>query len=152
MVAITVPAILAAMAAKIATVDGVNAAHYPPPKTIMRGPEVVLYWGSDVDTVIANDMRERRMWTPAVKAQILIAAEGNTPAEFGVIDGLIHPIVDLFDAGTTSQVMPTLGGKVDRCQVERVRPTLMVNYGGTDFYAAELFFTIKFHRNVEVTP
>ena len=152
MVAITVPEILTAMAGVIAGVNGVNAAHYPPPTKIMRGPEVVLYWGSDVDTVIANDMRERRMWTPAVKAQILIAMEGNTPAEFGVIDGLIHPIVDAFDAGTPPQVMPSLSGKVDRCQVERVRPTLMVNYAGHDYYAAELFFTIKFHRNVEVAP
>lgn len=142
---VTVPEILAAMATKIATVDGIKAAHYPPPKTIPYGPMVVLYWGSDVDTEISNDLSQR-MWTPAVKAQILTPMKGNTPAEFGVIDDLITPIVDLFDTGSATKVLPTLLGKVDRLQVVRVRPTLQIDYAGSLFYGAELFFSIKFHR------
>jgi hypothetical protein len=142
---VTVPEILAAMGSKIATVPGIRAAYYPPPKTIPSGPVVVLYWGSDVDTEISNDLSQR-MWLPAVKAQILTPMKGNTPAEFGVIDNLITPIVDLFDTGPATKVLPTLGGKVDRLQVVRVRPTLQVDYAGSLFYAAELFWSIKYHR------
>lgn len=145
MPSIDVPQVLTAMAAKLVDVDGLLGAFYPPPKTINQGPVVVLYWGSDVDTEIATDLSQR-MWTPAVKAQILTPARGNTPAEFGTIDGLITPIVDLFDSGPATKVLPSLGGKLDRLQVVRVRPTLMVNYAGHDYYAAELFWSMKFHR------
>jgi hypothetical protein len=143
---VTVPEILAAMRDVIAAVDGVNAAHYPAPKTIKQGPDVVLYWGTpNAETTISMDLNQR-MWQPAIMARVLTPMTGNTEAEFARIDNLIMAIVDAFDAGTTTQVMPSLNGAVNRCQVTNVRSTLQAGFAGHDYYAAELDFSVKFHR------
>jgi hypothetical protein len=136
---VTVPEIITAMRDVIRDVDGINAAHYPAPHTIKQGPDVVMYWGGDTDTAISMDLSQR-MWEPVVRAQILTPLRGNTPAEFAVIDDLITPIVDAFDTGSATQVMPSLSGAVNRCQVVRVRPTLLIDYAGSQFYGAEIYF------------
>ena len=139
---VTVPEIITAMAQVIATVPGISAAHYPAPKIIVAKKEAVLYWGgSGTETLISNDMSQR-MWQPSVVAQILTPMQGNTPAEFADIETVITPIVDVFDTAPNH----TLGGLVNRCQVVRVLSTLQVGYAGHDYYAAELHFSIKFHR------
>lgn len=141
-----VPTIIRAMAAKIATVDGISAAHYPAPHTITRRREVVLYWGSpNAETVISMDLQQR-LWQPAVMAQILTPMEGNPPAEFAEIDNLITPVVDAFDTGSTTAVLPELGGAVNRVQVVGVRPSVQIDYAGHAHYGAELYFSIKFKR------
>lgn len=138
---VTVPEVITAMRDVIAAVDGVTAAHYPAGKVVKTPLEVVLYWGaSDSDTEIGMDMSQR-MWQPVVRAQVLTPTKGNTEAEFARIDNILTPIVDAFDTGNGS-----LGGLVNRCQVVRVRPTLMIDYAGHSYYGAELYFSIKFHR------
>lgn len=143
---VTVPEIVTAMRDKIATVVGVANCHYPAPQKIARRREVVLYWGrADQETQISMDLGQR-LWQPAVMAQILTPAEGNTPAEFAEIDALITPIVDLFDEGTATQVLPSLNGAVNRVQVVSVRTPLLIEYAGVPHYGAEIYFSIKFHR------
>lgn len=144
---LTVPQILAAMAARIAQVPGVNAAYYPGANLIEghQCPAVVLYWGSDVDTVIDHSGAGQEVWLPAVRAQVLVPRLGDTPAEFGAIDDLLHPIADAF-RGRVSDVLPGLDGHVDRVLVERLRPTLQVNYAGHEYYCAEIYFSMKFRR------
>lgn len=142
---VDVPAILTAMRDVIAAVNGVNACHYPAPKIVNQRREVVLYWGGDADTLVAMDLNQR-MWEPTVRAHILTPMKGNTPSEFAEIDNLITPIVDAFDAGTATQVMPSLNGAVNRCQVVRIRSSLEIVYAGHQYYGAELYWSIKFHR------
>lgn len=146
-----VPTILRAMAAKVATVEGVNAAHYPAPDTISKPRTAVLYWGSDVDTTIERGTNGGELWLPAVKMQLLTPRTGsNTPREFALIDDLITPVVDAFrvdpDGGGASRILPGLPGHLDRVFVDRIRPTLLINYAGSDHYGAELFFSMKFRR------
>lgn len=142
---VTVPDVIRAMRPVIAAVSGVNAAHYPAPQTVKQGPDVVLYWGGNATTTITQEMT-RRLWQPVVRAQIITPLRGNTPAEFARIDDLITPIVDAFDAGTPTQVMPSLGGAVDRCQVVEILGSLLIDYAGHQFYGAEIYWSIKFHR------
>ena len=142
---VTVPEIITAMAGVIRTVDGVNACHYPAPQKITFKCEVVLYWGGQVPTNISMDMNQR-MWQPYVRAHILTPMKGNTPAEFAVIDNLITPIVDAFDTGTATQVMPSLGGAVNRCQVVDILGSQQIDYAGNQHYGAEIIWSIKFHR------
>ena len=144
----TVPEILTAMRGLIATVDGISAVHYPAPWKIVKRREVVLYWGNpSAETVISMDMSSR-MWQPAIIAQILTPAEGNTPAEFAEIDNLVTPVVDLLDTAPNH----TLGGLVNRCQVTGVRSMLLIEYAGVPHYGAELLFSIKFHRRAGGNP
>lgn len=142
---VTVPEIITAMAGVIRTVDGISAVHYPAPQTVKQGPDVVLYWGGDGDTAIGMDLSQR-MWEPLVRAHVLTPLKGNTPAEFARIDNLLTPIVDAFDIGSTTQVMPSLAGAVNRCQVVRLRPSLLIEYAGHSYYGAEIYWSIKFHR------
>lgn len=145
-----VPTLLKAIALRISAVDGVGAAHYPAPDTLNRYPEVVLYWGSDVDTTI-EWKGSQGLWLPAIKAQVMGPRTGDsTPKEFAVIDNLLTPIVDAFDTGPdgggVSRVLPDLPGHVDHVDIVRLRPTLLINYAGHVHYGAELYFSVKMRR------
>lgn len=139
---VAVPEIITAMAGVIRTVDGINAVHYPAPQTVKQGPDVVLYWD---ETLVSMDLSQR-MWIARIKAHVLTPLKGNTPAEFARIDNLLTPIVDAFDTGSTTQVMPSLAGAVNRCQVVQLLPSRLVEYAGHNYYGAEIFWETKFHR------
>ena len=142
-----VPTLLASMSGVIRTVPGIRSAHYPAPNYLDASelPAVVLYWGgADETTIDYSNATSGTMWEPAVMAQLLVAREGDTPQEFAAVDDLITPIVDAFAVPVTS--IPELAGKVHRCRVSRVRSSVMLEYGQSRFYGAELSFSIKFHR------
>lgn len=141
-----VPMIARAMAAKIATVPGIKGSRYPVPDRIDRTPFVLLYWGSpDTRTRIENDMRGR-MWLVPIRAEILIARLGDTPAEIAEADALVTPIVDLFDIGPASSVLSGLDGHVDRCQVTTLETSVEITYAGHKHYGAVIEWQVKFHR------
>ena len=142
-----VPELLRAMADVIGDVPGIGSASYPAPNTIDEAdlPAVVLYWGGPDETLIDHsNATGGTLWQPSVMAQLLTARVGDTPQEFAVIDALITPIVDAFAVPVNS--IPALAGKVHRCRVSRIRSSLQIGYGQSQFYAAEFSFDIKFHR------
>lgn len=146
-----VPELLAAMAMRIATAPGIATAYYPAPNTIESNqtPAVVLYWGSDEDTTIDHRSGTHQLWLPSVRAQVLVPRKGDTPREFSKVDSVLTGIVDVL-VGLPNTIMPGLTGHVDRVLVTRLRPTLQVVYAGSEYYAAEVFFSVKFHRNAEI--
>lgn len=149
-----VPELLTAMAARMRTLESLEAAHYPAPDQILtrRKPVAVLYWAGEVDSFIHANM-DGDMWEPGLKAQLLIPRKGHTPAEFATIDRVIPQIVRLFNRdGVVNRMLPELTGHVDRLRVDRVRATLNIEYAGLDHYGAEMFFSAKFHDDSEGLP
>lgn len=145
-----VPELLTAMAARLREVPGVASAHYPAPNYLdgSECPAVVLYWGGDQDTQIGPDFNTDETWLPMLTARVMVPREGDTPQEFARIDALLTPIVDAFPVGTVR--LEGVSGHVDVLYVNRLRPSLEIEYAGHKFYGAEVFFSCKFHRPQEV--
>lgn len=142
--------LLTAMAARIRTIPGVAACHYPPPSSLQTSPTVVLFWGGPAgETTIAHNANYQ-LWTVPVTARILVTAEGNTPREFGRIDALITPLVDAFtvnsDPNALATDLPGLSGHVSAIRAERVLSSLTVAFAGRECYAADVMFSVTFRR------
>lgn len=147
-----VPEIMAAMATRIGAVPGVASAHHEPPNYLDAAdlPAVVLFWH---DTLILPDT-DGAMWLPTIRGQVLIAREGDTPQEYGTVWSLLTPIVDAFQTGHVSTVLPGLGGHVDRVmpsEDRRMQPTLLIGYAGHLYFGGEIYWDIKFHRYEDET-
>lgn len=139
-----VPTILRPMANHIGGTPGIEESNYPAPDTITRTPAVVLFWGSEGGETVIEHRAAHQLWLPSVTARVYGARTGSsTPKEFAVIDDLLTLIVDRFRADLVQQVLPPA---VDHCKVARIRPSLLLGYAGHEYYGAELFFDIKFHR------
>jgi hypothetical protein len=140
--------LLAAVAARVATVPGMASGHYPAPNNIERAdlPTAVIYSGSpNAESVILRNTGGGQVWQPAVLVQVLGPREGDTPQEFATIDALILPIVDAFEERLTV----TVNGRtqhIDRCHVTGYRGSMIVAYAGVNHYAAEVYLSIKFRR------
>lgn len=146
-----VPALMAAMAARIATVPGVASAYHTPPNTLQAAdlPAVVLFWH---DTVILPDS-DGQLWLPVIRAQVLVSRDGDTPQEYASVWELITPIVDAFPVGPTDTYLDGLDGHVDHILVSRdrpIRPSLLIGYARHMYFGAEIYFDAKFHRYEDV--
>lgn len=152
--------IIGSMAAYVgATVDGVAAALYPPPNRIEESqiPAAVFFWGGEGDSTITYNPGADQMWNIPVKAQVLVPATGDAPQLFTTVNSLLIPIVDAFapwgDGRAPGMRLGPhgLSSHVDRVLVDRLRTTLQVGYSGHDYYCAEAYFSVKFHR-IPVVP
>ena len=159
MTSLTVPVILTAMAARIRKVDGIVDAFYPAKNQVQNSPAVALYWSGPQNTRIEHGTGGQ-MWIVSVKAQVLGNRQGNdTPAEFARVDNLLTPIVDAFavdpDGHGVNSILDfpaDIDGRVSRVLLTDLRPSLQIQYAGVIYYAAELYWDIKFHRVPEYLP
>jgi hypothetical protein len=140
--------LLAAVAARTASVPGMASGHYPAPNTVEYAdlPAAVVFSGSpNAESVIVRNTGGGQLWEPAVLVQVLGPRAGDTPQEFATIDALILPIVDAFE----ERLSVTVNGRtqhIDRCHVSGYRGSMIVNYAGVNHYAAEVYLSIKFRR------
>jgi hypothetical protein len=141
------PLLLGRMADVVRLVPGIMDAHYPAPPTIEDGPRAVIYWGGPEMTHVSYGSGTEQRWLPSATCQLLIPEMGHTPQEFATIEGLITPIVDAFVPETEGWDYMRAASYVDRCEVRTIQSRLQVNYAGHLHYAAELYFSIKFHRS-----
>lgn len=156
----TVPELLAAMATYIGTVPGIRAGIYPPPPMLQASqlPAVVLLWDSDLGATQIAHGGDTQMWTPAIMGQLVVAMEGDLEREIPVVDELVTPLADAFGIdpetgiGVAPDRMTGLSGHVDRCLLTEVRPGQSFGFAGHEYYGANLYFSIKFHRTPEVLP
>lgn len=154
MAGVTVPEIMTAMATKLGTLPDIDHAYPAPPGRIDgANVSIVLFWD---ETAITPDMSSRLLWLPLIKAQIVVPQRNDTLEEFPLVWAQITPVMEAFASGTVAQVLPSLAGKVDRIMPagrdRPAQPTLQVPYGGKSYLCSEVFWSLKFHRNVEVTP
>lgn len=149
MIHIDVPTILRAMAAHATTVPGIKRGVYPPENIInaRECPALVFYWAGDEDTVLMPSSASGGvMWLPQVKAQLLAAPRrGDTVPEFALSDSLLTPIVDAYTRPSREWPRGT-----DAVTVTRLRPSLLIDYAGSTYAGAEIFFSLKFHRSRRV--
>ena len=143
---VTVMDIMEAMATRIADVPGVTSAYATPPNNLEDSdmPAVVLFW----DRTRVRPDTDGFMWLPTIKAQVMIAREGDTPEEFESVWSLIMPIVNSFTSGPVSDLLPGLDGHVDRIGPSpdrEIDPTLLIGYAGMLYFGAHIYFDCKFH-------
>ncbi len=148
--AVTVPEIMVAMAAKIDALPGIDHGYPGPPAQIYGdGVSVVLFWD---ETAVVPDMKQRNMWLPLIRGQILIAQRNDTLDEFPIVWAQVTPVMEAFSAGNISQVLPSLSGHVDRiAPAGRERPmqgSMQATYAGKSYLCSEVFWSVKFHRSV----
>jgi hypothetical protein len=126
---------------------GVGFAYYPAPGSISGTPNLLLFWGeSGIDYGPSE-----QVWMVQVKGQLLAALRNKLPTDIAKADPLVVPLVDAFAAGTDGYNLATnaTGNLVDFCRVERVIPSLIVEFpsgSGAFYYGCEIYWRMKIRR------
>lgn len=146
-VAIAQIATVAQAALQAATPDGRGAAYYPAIGNVSIYPSLLLFWG-DTPIEYAPDIQ---FWMVQVKGQLLVSLRGKLASDIARADPVVVPLVDAFAAGSDGYNLKTAatGKMVDFCRIERVIPSLIVEYpagAGTFYYGAELYWRLKLKR------
>lgn len=117
---------------------------YPPVGIVNNPPELHLFW-DETEITHAND---RQYWSPlVVKGQIYLHLKGRKAKQVERADKLIVPIVDAFAARDAFKLRRASdGASVDHCMVGRVVPSLVIEYGGSEWYGAEIYWQVKLQR------
>lgn len=117
---------------------------YYPARSVNDYPTLLLFWD---ETVI--DYGSEQIWIARVRGQLMVSQKGDKlSSDIARADPLIVPLVDAFAPGSDGYNLKTAetGNLVDYCRVERVRPSLVINFGGVDHYASELTWGMKIRR------
>lgn len=120
---------------------GLKSAHYPAPGHLPALPTMVLWWNA-FEVAQFSDQN----WVCTIRGVIFTAQDPpNVPDDIVAIDGLIVPIVDVFDANAHRDNF-TLSYQTEGCQVTTGELSKRIPYDGQTYYGGEVFWRVQLSR------
>lgn len=145
------PDLMAAIASRVATIAGIEGASYPALNYVPRSPWAMIRQSMTIPTTYEKRRMGQQVVFPAIDVVLLVMSDETRPGDAARIDGLIAPVLDLFDAnavgGNVNYALPGLDGEVDRvwnvANVQRVA----LPWGESGYcYAAIITMDSEFRR------
>lgn len=134
------PELMAAIAARISQVPGIEGASYPSLNNVPRSPWVMVLDGNpEGPTSYRRVMNNEQEVSGRITVRILVKSQKDRPREASKIDSLIAPILDALDparyGGSANNILPTLDDHLDR-----IWDGATVTRGNTEQYAGEFCY------------
>lgn len=137
-----------------ADVPKLGSAHGTPPDRIeeVETPALIIYPDSpDERFEVVHKGPGEQEWRGRLYGQLLIARQGETPAELSAVNDLIQPLVDVFGVdgaglSVAERHPDQFGYGVYRCLLTAGQTTRRIGYGGSDYTGTELYWEYRFDR------
>jgi hypothetical protein len=125
------------------TITGLNA-DYPATNRI-KAPHLMV-WFNEAEIISPGE----QLWRMTAKGQLLGSVKGgDIKTDFINVEQFFAPLADLFSPQNHAAyhlLDSVTGAMVDFCQLSRIASGQAINWLGSDYYGAELFFDIKLRR------
>lgn len=130
------------LATYAATINGLSADY--PATSRVKTPHLMV-WFNEGSLVSQGE----QLWRITAKGQLLGTVKGgDLKTDFINVEQFFAPLVDLFSPNSDAFYLRnrTTGDQVDFCQVAAITSGVAINWMGSDYYGAEVFFDIKLRR------
>ncbi len=147
------PDLMEAIASRVATIAGIEGASYPALNYVPSSPWAMVRLSMTIPTTYEKRRMGQQVVLPAIDVVLLVKSDETRPADAARLDGMVAPILDLFDAnavgGNVNYALPGLDSNVDRVwNVANVR-RVALTWGESGYcHAAILTLDSEFRRKV----
>ena len=151
--------LLTAIAARIerdAATLGLRGVSYPALNTVPASPWAMIRQSMVVPTTVVKARAGLQLVQPAIDIVLLVTSDDRSPGDAARLDGLVHPILDMFDANANggnvnSAFAGLLTESVDRVWQEATVRRMALTWGESGYcHAAILTLDAQFQRRAEL--
>jgi hypothetical protein len=148
-------ALLGAIATKVATIDGLEGASYPPLNHVPRSPWAMVRQSTTLPSTVGKTRAKQQQVRLAIDVVLLIDSDEKRPGDAARLDALILPVLDLFDANAVGGNVNLafagidIGGSVERIWDETIVRRTPLIWGESGYcHAAILTLDAEYRRTV----
>lgn len=137
---------------------GLAGVSYPARNAVPASPWAMVRQSMTIPTTVVKARATQQIVRPAIDVVLLVTSDETSPGDAARLDGLIAPVLDLFDAtaagGHIAAALPGWDGPMHRVWQEALVRRVAVSWGETGYcHAAVITFDAEFPRSaLEVSP